>query len=66
MCKRGWKYLGVLELPSIDQERWVLMVKETDALLVNGDPLQLLAAAKCMPPLRLLEKWMSRSMMVGL
>ena len=45
MCELGWKSLGVLELtalPSIDEERWVPMVKETDALLVNGgDPLYL-------------------------
>jgi dipeptidase E len=45
MCELGWKSLGVLELtalPSIDQERWVPMVEETDALLVNGgDPLYL-------------------------
>jgi dipeptidase E len=39
MCELGWKSLGVLELtalPSIDEEQWVPMVKETDALLVNG------------------------------
>jgi len=45
MCELGWKSLGVLELtalPSIDEERWVPMVKETDTLLVNGgDPLYL-------------------------
>ncbi len=37
--------MGVLELtalPSIDKERWVPMVQETDVLLVNGgDPLYL-------------------------
>jgi dipeptidase E len=35
----GWKSLGVLELtalPSIDEERWVPLVRETDALLVGG------------------------------
>jgi dipeptidase E len=35
----GWKSLGVLELtalPSIDRERWVSWVRETDVLLVNG------------------------------
>jgi len=41
----GWKSLGVLELtalPSIKKERWVSMVREADALLVNGgDPLYL-------------------------
>jgi dipeptidase E len=45
MCELGWKSLGVLELtalPSIDEEHWVPMVEETDALLVNGgDPLYL-------------------------
>jgi dipeptidase E len=45
MCELGWKSLGVLELaalPSIDEERWVPMVRETDVLLVNGgDPLYL-------------------------
>jgi dipeptidase E len=38
-CELGWKSLGVLELtalPSIDEERWVPMVQETDALLVGG------------------------------
>src|SRR5215831_6177656 len=42
MTELGWKSMGVLELtalPSIDAERWVPMVQETDALLVNGgDP----------------------------
>ena len=39
MCELGWKSLGVLELtalPSIDEEQWVPMVQETDALLVGG------------------------------
>jgi len=39
MCELGWKSLGVLELtalPSIDHERWVSWVHETDVLLVNG------------------------------
>src|SRR3954470_23434729 len=39
MCELGWKSLGVLELtalPSIDAERWVPWVQETDVLLVNG------------------------------
>jgi dipeptidase E len=39
MCGLGWKSLGVLELtalPSIDEERWIPMVQETDALLVDG------------------------------
>ena len=45
MCELGWKSLGVLELaalPSIDEEQWVPMVRDTDVLLVNGgDPLYL-------------------------
>jgi dipeptidase E len=39
MTGLGWKSLGVLELtalPSIDRERWVPLVQETDALLVDG------------------------------
>jgi dipeptidase E len=39
MCELGWKSLGVLELsalPSIDQEQWVPVVRETDALLAGG------------------------------
>jgi dipeptidase E len=39
MTELGWKSLGVLELtalPSIDKERWVPWVRETDVLLVNG------------------------------
>jgi dipeptidase E len=45
LCELEWKSLGVLELtalPSIDEEHWVPMVQETDALLVGGgDPLYL-------------------------
>jgi dipeptidase E len=45
LCELGWKSLGVLELtalPSIDDEHWVPMVQETDALLVGGgDPMYL-------------------------
>jgi dipeptidase E len=39
MVELGWKSVGVLELtalPSIDEERWVPLVRATDALLVNG------------------------------
>jgi dipeptidase E len=39
MCELGWKSLGVLELtalPSIDEELWVPLVRETDVLLANG------------------------------
>jgi dipeptidase E len=38
-CELGWKSLGVLELtalPSMDRERWVAAVRETDVLLVAG------------------------------
>jgi dipeptidase E len=39
MTELGWKSVGVLELsalPSLDEELWVPMVRETDVLLVNG------------------------------
>jgi dipeptidase E len=39
MCELGWKSLGVVELtalPSIDEERWMTWVRETDVMLVNG------------------------------
>jgi dipeptidase E len=39
MTELGWKSVGVLELtalPSIDKERWISWVRETDVLLVNG------------------------------
>ena len=39
MCELGWKSLGVLELtalPSINEERWVPLVQETDVLLAAG------------------------------
>jgi dipeptidase E len=35
----GWKSVGVLELtalPSLDEERWVPLTRETDVLLVEG------------------------------
>jgi dipeptidase E len=45
MAQLGWKSLGVLELtalPTIGEELWVPMVKEADALLVEGgDPMYL-------------------------
>jgi dipeptidase E len=45
LCALGWKSLGVLELtalPSIQQESWVPLLRETDALLVwGGDVLYL-------------------------
>ena len=39
MTDLGWKSMGILELtalPSIDEERWVPLVRETDVLLVGG------------------------------
>ena len=39
MSGLGWRSLGVLELtalPSLDEERWVPAVRETDVLLVDG------------------------------
>jgi dipeptidase E len=39
MTALGWKSVGVLELtalPTIDPERWIPWVRETDVLLVNG------------------------------
>jgi dipeptidase E len=39
MCELGWKSLGVLELtalPSIDEERWVPLVRGTEVLLASG------------------------------
>jgi dipeptidase E len=39
MVGLGWKSVGVLELtalPSIDEEKWVPLVRETDVLLVGG------------------------------
>jgi dipeptidase E len=39
MVGLGWRSLGVLELtalPSLDEERWIPLVRETDVLLVDG------------------------------
>ena len=39
LCELGWKSLGVLELtalPSIDEELWVPLVRESDVLLAGG------------------------------
>jgi len=39
MVELGWRSVGVLELtalPSIDAEKWVPLVQETDVLLVGG------------------------------
>jgi dipeptidase E len=45
-CELGWKSLGLLELtalPSIKQELWMPMLRETDALLVGGGDCQYLS-----------------------
>ncbi len=39
MVDLGWRSVGVLELtalPSIDEDRWIPLVRETDVLLVSG------------------------------
>jgi dipeptidase E len=39
MCELGWRSVGVLELtalPSIDEERWVPLVRDVDVLLASG------------------------------
>ncbi|MGZ3391175.1 MAG: Type 1 glutamine amidotransferase-like domain-containing protein [Isosphaeraceae bacterium] len=45
LCELGWKSLGVLELtalPSLNEEHWIPMVQEVDALLIGGgDPMYL-------------------------
>ena len=46
MVEVGWKSVGVLELtalPSIERDRWVPWVMETDVLLVNGGDVLYLA-----------------------
>ena len=56
-CELGWKSMGVLELtalPSIKQELWVPMLRETDALLVGGGDCQYLCY------------WMQQSGLTGL
>ena len=46
LAEVGWKSIGVLELtalPSIDEKRWVPLVRETDVLLATGGDLLYLA-----------------------
>ncbi len=74
MCELGWKSLGVLELtalPSIDKERWVRWVQQTDVLLVaGGDPMYLCywmqqsGLADLLPSLRALYVGFSAGSMV--
>jgi dipeptidase E len=57
MIDLGWKSVGVLELtalPSIDDERWMPLVREADVLLVGGGDATYLA------------HWMRQSGMTGL
>lgn len=74
MVDLGWKSVGVLELtalPSIDEERWVPLVRETDVLLVaGGDALYLYhwmrqsGLADLLPSLRSVYVGMSAGSMV--
>ena len=46
MVDLGWRSMGVLELtalPSLDEERWVPLVQDVDALLVGGGDVLYLA-----------------------
>ena len=70
----GWKSVGVLELtalPSIDQDRWVPLIRETDVLLVAGGDALYLAhwmrqsgLAKILPSLHAVYVGMSAGSMV--
>ncbi|WP_191561144.1 Type 1 glutamine amidotransferase-like domain-containing protein [Metabacillus idriensis] len=74
MVDLGWKSVGVLELtalPSIDEDRWVPLVRETDVLLVaGGDALYLChwmrqsGLADLLPSLRSVYVGMSAGSMV--
>ncbi|ANC75604.1 peptidase S51 [Fictibacillus phosphorivorans] len=74
MVNLGWKSVGVLELtalPSIDKERWVPLVKETDVLLVSGGDalylyhwMQQSGLAELLPTLRAVYVGMSAGSMV--
>lgn len=69
-CELGWKSLGVLELtalPSIKQELWVPMLRETDALLVGGGDCQYLCYWMQQSGLAdLLPSLLSKTVYVGL
>jgi len=70
-CDMGWKSLGLLELtalPSIKQETWLPMLRETDALLVGGGDCQYLCywihkcgLADLLPSLLLKTVWVGLS-----
>ena len=74
MVGLGWKSVGVLELtalPSIDQDRWVPLIRETDVLLVAGGDALYLAhwmrqsgLAKLLPSLHAVYVGMSAGSMV--
>lgn len=74
MVNLGWKSVGVLELtalPSIDKERWVPLVKETDVFLVSGGDalylyhwMQQSGLAEILPSLRAVYVGMSAGSMV--
>jgi dipeptidase E len=74
MCELGWQSLGVLELsalPSIDDERWIPLVRETDVLLAaGGDALYLChwmrqsGLAELLPSLRAVWAGLSAGSMV--
>lgn len=74
MVNLGWKSVGVLELtalPSLDKERWVPLVKETDVLLVSGGDalylchwMQQSGLAELLPTLRAVYVGMSAGSMV--
>ena len=74
MVNLGWKSVGVLELtalPSIDKERWVPLVRETDVFLVSGGDalylyhwMQQSGLAEILPSLRAVYVGMSAGSMV--
>jgi dipeptidase E len=74
MVNLGWKSVGVLELtalPSIDKDRWVPLVQETDVLLVSGGDALYLShwmresgLAELLPSLRAVYVGMSAGSMV--
>lgn len=74
MVNLGWKSVGILELtalPSLDKERWVPLVRETDVLLVSGGDALYLAhwmresgLAELMPSLQAVYVGMSAGSMV--
>lgn len=69
MVDLGWKSVGVLELtalPSIDEERWVPLVRETDVLLASGGDVLYLCHWMRQSGLTDLLPSLSRTVWVGL